>query len=430
MQVKVNQISSTKLELIITGTQEELSQAKQHAVNQLGGNIKVPGFRTGKSPAGLAEKYIDPNKLSQSALEAAINNLYSKSLIEQSIRPVAEPAIDIIEYVPYSSLTFKAHVDAIGTINLGQYKGLSIKQTKSSVTQQQINEVIERLRQQLATRKETTAKAVNGDEVIIDFDGIDSKTKELIANAQGNDYPLIIGSNSFIPGFEPELIGLKKGETKDFDITFPKDYHVAQLRAAKVTFTVSVKQVNKLTLPKIDDNFAAQVGPFKNLAELKQDIKKNIQSDLDNEALTKQQNDIIDQILKTSTVDLPDILVQEEKQRIEEELRSNASYHGLTWKEYLASIDSDEKKIDTTCLEEAKTRIKTGLLLGDIAVKEKLSLSNEEVNAQIKRFKQQYANDKQMLAELDKPKNINDLKNRLFVQKTIDYLVTQNSITK
>jgi len=426
MQVDVTYLNPTQVELLITATDLELKPVKNQAVDQLSRDIKVPGFRPGKSPSSMAEKFIDPNKLSQTVLEMAINDLYGKSLITKSLRPVIDPEIELVSYVPYDKLTFKAKVDVIGKIQLGTYKGLAVKQTKLKAKDQQVNEVIDKIRNQLATREDIKTAAKLNDEIVIDFKGVDAKTKQPITNSEGEDYPLILGSNSFIPGFEEQLIGLKKGDKKNFDITFPKDYHVRQLQSAKVTFYVTVKAVKKLKLPKVDDEFAAKVGPFKTVDNLKTNIKQDLQKNIDDENLITFQNELIKEVLKTSTVELPPSLVQEEKARIEAELRKNASYQGLTWGEYLASINSDDKQFDKTCLEEAELRIKTGLVLGDIAVKEKIQLTKEEVNQQISQYKRQYANDKQMLAELDKPNNINDIKNRLFVQKTIDHLVAIN----
>lgn len=427
MQTTVERTSPTTVKLLIIADSSELRTAKIQAVKKLSTNLKVPGFRPGKAPEAMAEKYLDPNALSQETLETAANELYVNALVNENLRPVKNPDITIKIFVPYEQLSFEAAVEVVGEVKLGKYKGLAIKRDEVKVLAKDINEVLERMREQLATRDEVKRAAKDGDEAVIDFEGTDPKTDEKIKGADGKDYPLVLGSKTFIPGFEENVIGMEPGQTKTFDVTFPEDYGVDFLKKKKVNFKVELKQVNERKLPKLDDAFAKLVGPFNSLDELKSDIKKELVTTKENDALAKQQNEIVEAIVKSSQVDIPESLVDEEYGRIESEQRQNAAYRGMTWSEYLQSQGVTEEEFAKTAKEQAEQRIKMGLVLGAVANDEELSIGKDELDARLEQLKQQYTNDKQMQNELDKPDNQQDIKNRLLVDKTVNRLVELNS---
>ena len=426
MQITTEAIDKTKIKLNIKADSNELNVAKQQALKNLSNNVRVPGFRSGSAPASMVEKQLDPNVLAEESLSLAVNALYSTALIQEKLRAVNNPEVNVTAFVPYTQLEFSATVEVIGKLKLGMYKGLKVPKDSVKVSAKEINDVIERLRNQLASRNEAEREAKSGDEVVLDFKGVDAKTKEPISGADGKDYPLILGSNSFIPGFEDQLIGLKKDQTKDFDIVFPSDYGVKSLQKKKVNFNVSIKSVNERSLPKADDAMAKLVGPFKSMEELKADIKKELAENAEREAQSKQQNEILDKIVSASSVDIPEALVTEESERLEREQRQNAAYSGLTWKEYLERDNLSEESFIDLAKQQASVRIKTGLILGEIASKENISVSADELEAKMSELKTTYASDQAMQEELKKPENRQDIKNRLMVEKTIEYLVSVN----
>jgi len=427
MQITLDKITPTKAKLIIAGDLVELKKAHTQAVKKLGANIKVPGFRQGKAPDNLSEKYLDPNTLAQESLEIAINDLYTNALIKEQLRPVNNPKIELKSYVPLEKLDFEAEVDIIGEIKLAKYIGLSIPKEQIKVTAKDINEVLDKLRTQVATREESLQAAKNNNEVVIDFSGVDTQTNQPIAGAQGQDYPLTLGSNTFIPGFEEQLVGTNKDDTKDFVITFPSDYGVASLQNKKVKFSVKIKQINQIILPKIDDQFAKLVGNFTTLEQLKEDIKKELKKTKQEEALTKQQNSIVEILVNKTSAEIPTVLIDDEKDRIDAEQRQNATYRGLTWQEYLQQSNLDQETYLKNINQQAELRVKTGLVLGAIANSENLSISKTELNQKIAELKEQYKNDRQMQQELNNPNNIQDINNRLLVEKTVNKLVELNS---
>ncbi len=426
MKITSEAINKTKVKLDIKADLSELALAKKQALANLSRNVRVPGFRAGSAPAAMVEKQLDPNVLAEETLNLALNAIYSTALIQEKLRAVNNPEISVTVYVPYTQLEFSATLDIVGKLSLGQYKDLNVAKDMVNVSSKEVNQVIERLRNQLAMKNEVDRAAKNGDEVVLDFKGVDTKTKEPISGADGKDYPLILGSNSFIPGFEDQLIGLKKDETKDFDITFPEDYGATNLRKKQVSFNVSIKSVNERSLPTVDDAMAKLVGPFTTLSELKADIKKELSTNAEREAASKQQNELLEKIVSASNVDIPEALIDEETDRLEREQRQNAAYGGLTWKEYLERDNLDETSFKELAKQQALIRIKTGLILGEIAAQENITVTEAELDAKMDELKSTYTGDQAMQTELKKPENRQDIKNRLMVEKTIEYLVSVN----
>jgi trigger factor len=288
-----------------------------------------------------------------------------------------------------------------------------------------VDEVIESLRQRLAERQVVERPAKDGDELIIDFKGVDDKKKP-VAGAEGKDYPLVLGSRTFIPGFEENLVGAKPGASKEFEVTFPKDYGVAALQSKKVTFGVDVKSVSELQEPKADDSMAAKAGPFKTLAELKADIKKQLKSEKEAQAKTDQQNTLMANIAEKTQVEVPQKLIQDEIVRMEEQEKQNLAYRGQTWQEHLESEGVTEEEHRERNQPEAMQRVKIGLILSEIADNENLQVTPEELELRMQILRGQYQ-DPQMQTELNKPENIRDIEARLLTEKTLDKLTSYAS---
>jgi trigger factor len=293
MQVTKEYTSPTSIKLNIEAGQALLDEVKQAVLAKLAANLKIQGFREGKAPLSLVEKNVDQSLLQTEFLEQAVNRLYVDAIVQENIRPVAQPEVNVKKFVPFTTLEIEAVAPAVGEIKLGDYRQIKVDKKPVKITDKDVEEVIAQLKTRAAEREEVKRAAKDGDEVVIDFSGTDTKTKEPISGADGKDYPLVLGSNTFIPGFEPNLIGLKAGDDKTFDIEFPKDYGVQALQSRKVTFKVTVKKVQQVVEPKLDDAFAAKVGQFKTVDELKADIKKQLQTERQQEAERAFENDLI-----------------------------------------------------------------------------------------------------------------------------------------
>ncbi len=424
MQTKVTSIAPTVKKLSVVLSAEEIKTAKDVAVEHLGAELKLAGFRAGKAPTALVEKSIDPAKLQEEVILTSVNTAYSLAVNKEKLRPVSEPRLSVEKFVPYETLEFSVEIDVIGEIKLPDYQKTRLPKPKVSVTAKEVEEVLKRLQNQMADKKSVKRAAKDGDEVLIDFDGTDEAGKP-VSGASGKAYPLTLGSKTFIPGFEENLIGLKTDGEKEFTLTFPKDYGVSALQNRKVTFKVKVVAINEVTPAAVDEKLVAKVNPsLKTVEQLKQDIKQQLQIEKQQQADRNYENDLINGIVDKSTVDIPEELINQQVESVERELRQNLAYRGLTLDDYLANNGLDETSMrQKELLPEAERRLKTGLVLGEIADQEKLAVSKDEAEARLELYKQQYKSDPQMQAELDKPENRREIVGRLLTEKTIDFLV-------
>lgn len=420
MQIQVEKLSETKVKLKIELGIEELTHAKQHELSEQAKNVKVAGFRPGKAPLTVVEKQLDQNQLQVSVINHAVNDFYSKAIDEQNLRTLNQPEIEIGKFVPFTELEFVATVEIMPKITLGDYKKIKKTKPKVTVSAKDINEVLENLTKRSAVKEDSDKPAKDGDEVTIDFDGKDKDGKS-VAGASGKDYPLTLGSKTFIPGFEEGLLGLKKGDKKDLGLTFPKDYHAKNLAGTKITFSVVVKNVQALTTPKLDDKFAASVGPFKTLEDLKKDIKTQLVEQKETEAINKLKDGIIEELVKKTKLTLPEVLVNDQIAMLEQDFNQNLVYRGITKQEYLKTEgfkDEDEwKKKDL--MPQAERRVSVGMVLAEVAEKENLTVTEEELRARIDLYKQQY---QQSEAQFDQPEMQREVVSRLLTEKTVDRL--------
>lgn len=421
MQIKREQISPTTVKLSISADKAVLDSTKEAVLKQLAKDAKISGFRPGKAPANLVEKQLDPSLLQTEFLEQAVNRLYVDAIQQEKLRPVAQPQISVTKFVPYTTLELTAELEAVGDIKLADYKKIKLTLPAVSVTAKDVDDVLNNLRRRAAAREPVERAAKSGDEVTINFKGSDAKTGEPIEGADGQDYPLELGSKTFIPGFEEEVVGIKPAGEKTFELTFPKDYGVADLQSRQVKFAVTVTKVQELKEPKLDDAFAATVGPFKTVAELKADIKKQLKAEKQREANQTFDNELLEKISAKSTIPVPKALIEEEIDRMEDEEKRNVTYRGQTWQEHLDSEGLTAEAHREQKREAAEARVKAGLVLGEIAEQERIMVTPEELEIRIQLLKGQYP-DPAMQAELDKPENRRDIASRMMTEKTLDTL--------
>jgi len=421
MRVTREDKSPTKVMLKVSADTADLEPIHRHVLSHFK-NVKVPGFRAGKAPANLVEQSISQQQLLDEFMEHALNELYRRAVDMEGLRPIATDNVQLKKFVPYSLLEFEAETEVLSPIKLPNYKAIKVTKKTTDVTAKEVNDVIKSLQQRLAERIEVERAAKDGDELTIDFKGTD-EAKKPVAGADGKDYPLVLGSQTFIPGFEENLISVKPGETKEFVVTFPKDYGVAALQSKKVTFSVEVKKITELQEPPADDVLAAKAGPFKTLAELRADIKKQLKAEKDSQAKTDQQNSLMAKIAEKTEVEVPERLVKDEVARMEEQEKQNLIYRGQTWQEHLESEGVSEDEHRERNYPEALQRVKIGLILSEIAEKENLTVSPEELELRMQLLRGQYQ-DPQMQAELNKPENTRDVEARLLTEKTLDKLTS------
>ncbi len=421
MQIKRTNSSDTETKLTVIASEKELASMKQHVLGHFRKRVKIAGFREGKAPLELVEKHVDDAIFQSEFLEDAINQLYVQAIREEKLRPISNPNVSITKFVPYTTLEFDAELSIIGAVTLPDYK--KVKKTKPvvTVTNDDVKEVLKNLQMRAAEKKDVDRAAKESDQVWIDFAGVDAKG-EPVQGADGKDYPIVLGSKTFIPGFEENVIGMKAGEEKSFTLTFPADYHVAALAKKKVTFTVTATRVQEVIEPKVDDAFAATVGPFKSAAELKADIKKQLQAEKQNESDRTFEAELVGELAAKTKVALPQVMVEEQIDKIEEQERQNLVYRGQTWEEHLKdeAVTAEEHREQKR--PEAEKSIRASLMLAEIAEKEGLDITAEELDLRIQLLKGQYQ-DAAMQAELDKPENRRDIASRILTEKTVATIV-------
>ena len=417
MKVTTTNLSPTKLKLAVEAVEADLLPIKKHVLKHFATSVKIPGFRQGAAPEALVEKHVEQRALMDEFLEHAINDVYRKVIDGEKLRPVGQPQVSVKKFVPYTLLGFEAEQEVIGQIKLPNYKAITLVKPKVEVTASEVSDVLKNMQSRMAEKSEVARAIKNGDEAVIDFAGSDLKG-EPIAGAEGKDYPLIIGSGSFIPGFEGELVGLKVGDAKEFKITFPADYQAKELQAKKVNFKVDIKKVSEVIEPKLDDSFASKSGPFKTLAELKADIKKQLLAEKQWQSERDYEGQLVKKIADKSSVAIPGSLIDEQVQRSEDEEKRNLAYRGQTWEEHLKDEGVTEAQHRERNRPEAEERVKASLVLSEISEQEKVDVTPAELEERINILKEQYT-DPTMREELDKPENRQDIAARILTEKTL-----------
>lgn len=421
MKLHIDRKQPTLARLTMAADGEELAKIKTKVLKKLAPNVKLAGFRDGKAPLEMIEKNVDQQTLQTQFLDEAVNTLYIAALKEERIRPVGQPKVEVTKFVPFTDLEVNLELPVVGQLELPDYKKITVKRPTVKVSKDQIDEVIKNLRLRAADKKEVTRAAKNGDEAWIDFKGVDAKG-EAVKGADGKDYPLALGSGTFIPGFEDNVVGMKPGDSKEFTITFPKDYGAKNLQNAKVTFSVDLKKVMEVSEPEIDDAFAATVGPFKSLDELQADIEKQLEHEAKHKVERDYEAALLDDISEKTKVDIPESLIEEQQESVLNEVRQNAIQRGMTFEEFLSNQGLSEKEfIEKEVTPEATRRIRAGLILSEIGDIEGIDVTPEELEARIQQLKGQYP-DKQMQEQLDQPEARREINARLRSEKVIQFI--------
>lgn len=426
MKTTVKKLSDTKVELTISLGSEELSAAEQVALTKMAADVKVPGFRKGKVPVSVAAKHVNPAVLQEQTLDNALSKAVAEAFMAEKIQALDRPAVDVKKFVPGQELEFTAEVEIIPPVKLGNYKKLKAKRQAVKVEDKEVEEIITRMRENFTEKTEVKRAAKEGDEVVIDFTG--KKDDVPFDGGAAKDFALKLGSGQFIPGFEEGVVGHKAGETFDLKLTFPKDYHAKELAGADVVFTVTLHKVNELSLPEVNDEFAAKCGPFTSADELKADIKREITAQKEREADEKLKDDLVGELAEASKVALPELLIDDQIRSIEQDLMQNLMYRGLTLDSYLQTqkfTDKDDWRAKEA-RPAAEKRVKAGLVLAELSKELGVEVSHEELSAQIEAMKQQYGKDPKIAERFNDPNVHRDIANRMITDKTVEKLIELN----
>lgn len=420
----LKKVSDTQVEVTVTVSAEDLTEARTTSLKYLSRQVKVAGFRKGKVPANVAEKHLDPNVLANDAMQRAVDATLNEVITVESLRVLDQPKINITKFVPFTDLEYTAVIEIVPAVKLGNYQKLKAKKVVEKVAQADIDEVIQRVKQNFADKKEVKRAAEMGDETVIDFVG--KKDGVAFDGGKAEDYALTLGSKTFIPGFEEAIVGHKADDTFDVPLTFPKDYQAENLRGADVIFEVTLKKITEVTLPELTDELAKKVGPFETVKELTDDITRELAAQNERQADNVYQDALVEELIQGSHVPVPEILVTDQLRSIEQDARQNLMYRGMTADEYMQQKgykDEDEWR-EKEFKDVATKRVQAGLVLAELSKAEKIQVTKEELDARHAEMLAQYPN---MKEQLEKPEARGDLVNRLVTEKTLERLVALNA---
>lgn len=425
MKTITKKISDTKVELKVTLDAADLKTARERAVERLAANVKVQGFRKGKAPASIVERQLSPNDIANETIDTAVRLTMPKAFAELKQAPIAVEKVDVLKYVPDDTAEYTVKADVLPDIKLGDFSKLKTKREEISVSEQDVQEIVDNITKAYASKQVVKRAAKKGDEVIIDFVG--KRDGEAFAGGSAKDHHLVLGSGEFIPGFEDGIIGHEAGEKFDLEVTFPKDYPEKTLAGQKTVFEILVKQVNEVVKPEENDDLAKKCGNFQTMEELRADIRKNLEMQNNHRTSEQYREALVKELVEKSKVAAPEILIQDQLRFIKDDVARNAASYGMKLEEYVKRAGQSLEEWEKSARELAEARVKASLVLQILAKEQKIEAAEEEVEAKIVELRDVYHKSKEALANLKKPEVQQDIKNRLIIDKTMDFLVAANT---
>ena len=374
-------LESNKVKLGMTISAEDFDKAVDKAYLKLRKTITVPGFRKGHAPKGVIEKAYGWYVFVDDAFDEAYPAVYEAAVKEHDVKPVDRPDITILSAEKGEDVAFEAVVTVMPEVSLGQYKGIEVEKQEYNVTDEMVNAEIERERENVARMIDVERPVENGDEVELDYSGTVDGVK--FEGGTAEHQTLVIGSGMFIPGFEEQMIGMNVGEEKDLNVKFPDEYHSDELKGKDAVFHVKVHAVRVKELPEADDEFAKDVSEFNTIAELRDHKKEELEKKAMNEAKAKKENDVIEKAVANATVDIPDVMIDRQADRMLNDIRYRLSMQGISLEDYCKYTGTKTEVMKAEMKNEAERRVKTQLVLDAIMKAEGIKAENDEVDKKI-----------------------------------------------
>ncbi|HHY83508.1 MAG TPA: trigger factor [Clostridiales bacterium] len=425
MLVKVTKeiLENKKVKLEIHVEPETFEQGMQKSYLKNRKNISVPGFRKGKVPRKIIERYYGEAIFYEDAVNEIFPQVYDEAVKEAGIVPVDRPEVDIVQIGSGQDLILTAEVDVKPEVELGQYKGIEIERVEYNVTDHDVEHQLEHIREDNARWITVEDRAVqNGDLVTLDYAGtIDG---EAFPGGTAEKQTLEIGSGRFIPGFEEQLVGMKSSEEKDITVTFPEDYHAEELKGKEAVFHVKIHEIKEKELPVLDDEFAKDVSEFSTLEEYKADLRQKLQESAEERAKSQMENQLLEKITNNAKVDIPAVMVEREIDSMVRDMDFRLRYSGLNLEKYLEMINTSMEDFRAQYKDNAYNRVKTQLVLEAITKKEGITVTDEDREKEYQKLAEQYKRDVEDIKKAygSNPEYIDD---SILVQKTIDMLMEE-----
>lgn len=422
MSLQVEKLEHNMAKLTIEVPAEELEKALETAYQKNKNKISVPGFRKGKVPRNMIEKMYGPAIFYEDAANELIPDAYEKALDECEEEIVSAPKIDVTQIEKGKDFIFTAEVAVKPEVTLGKYKGIKVDEADLTVTEEEINAQIEKERENSARTISVEDRPVkDGDITTLDFEGfVDGVAFE---GGKGTDYPLTIGSGSFIPGFEEQLIGAELNKEVEVNVTFPEDYHAKDLAGKPATFKCKIKDIKEKELPELDDEFASEVSAFDTMAEYKEDVKKSLEMKKADAAKIAKEEAVIDAVIEDAKMDIPDAMVETEQRQIIEEFSQRMRMQGLTMEQYMQFTGMTPQALMEQTKPQALKRIQSRLVLEAVAKAEDLKASEEDYAAEIKDMSEKYQMEEDKIKEMLGEKGKKQVEEDLAIRKAVDFLV-------
>ncbi|WHY76376.1 trigger factor [Neobacillus sp. WH10] len=421
MTAKWEKLEGNRGVLTVEVSAEEVSKGLDAAFQKVVKKVNVPGFRKGKMPRGMFEKRFGVESLYQDALDILLPEAYGNAIDETGIEPIDRPDIDIEQMEKGKELIFKATVQVKPEVKLGEYKGLEVEELDINVTDEDVQAELTTLQNrqaELVVKEEGTAE--NGDTVVIDFEGfVDGEAFE---GGKAENHSLELGTGSFIPGFEEQLVGVATGESKDVEVTFPEEYHAAELAGKPAVFKVTVHEIKGKELPELDDEFAKDVDEeVETLDALKEKIKTRLEDSKKHEAEHHLRDTVVEKAAANAEVEIPEVMVETEVNRMLQEFEQRLQMQGMNLELYFQFSGQDENALRGQMKEEAQNRVKINLTLEAIAKAENLEVTDEDVNAELEKMAGMYNMTVDAITQA--LGGVEGIKADLKLQKAVNFLV-------
>ncbi len=422
MSVQVENLEKNMAKLTIEVSAEDLERAIQAAYMKEKGRISLPGFRKGKVPRKMVEKMYGAGIFYEDAANTLIQENYPQAVDESGVDIVSRPTIDVVQIETGKPFIFTAEVAVRPEVKLGAYKGIEVTKTEISVTDEEVDAAVEKERGNNARTVTVTDRPVqSGDTAVIDFEGfVDGEPFE---GGKGENHSLEIGSHSFIDTFEDQLIGKNSGDEVDVSVTFPEKYQAKELAGKPALFKVKIHEIKAKELPELDDEFAQDVSEFDTLEEYKADVRKNLTEQKQNEVKRAQEDEALQKIIDASEMEIPDAMLDTQCENMLDEFAQRISQSGLSMEQYMQFSGLTPEKLKDQVRPEALTRIKSSLVLEQIAKDENIEVTDEEIDAEITKMAGAYGMEAEKLKEYMGDSEKASMKRDISVTKAVDLVM-------
>ena len=418
MSLQVEKMEKNMAKLTIEVSAEDVEKAMQSAYQKAKGRISIPGFRKGKAPRKMIEQMYGKGVFLEDAVNALIPEHYSKALGECELEIVSQPKIDLVQTEPGKALIFTAEVAVKPEVTLGEYKGVEVPKSEIEVTDEEVDAEVKKEQEKNSRTINVEDRAAQlNDIVTIDFEG--SVDGVPFDGGQATEYPLTLGSNTFIPGFEDQLVGAKVGDDVDVKGTFPEEYQAKELAGKEAIFKCAVKKIEAKELPELDDDFAKDVSEFDTLAEYKEHVKTNLVEKKENEAKHAKEDAAVDKIIENAQMDIPEAMLETQCRQMLDDFSRRMQSQGLSMDQYFQFTGMTAEKMMEDMKPQALKRIQTRLVLEKVAEVENIQPTEEEVNEEISKMAEAYKMEADKLKELLGERELEQMKKDMAVQKAV-----------